>query len=943
MEFAVLESGSKNLMKLQCQRFAAALLALLSFQVSATPRYVDLNSTNPVSPYTSWATAATNIQDAVSHAFFGDTILVTNGIYQSGSYSSSGNNRVFIYNNLTVQSVNGPAVTTIMGYQVPGTTNGSSAVRCVYLNDGSTLSGFTLTNGATQISGTPYGGGVYCQSTGALVTNCVITGNAAGNSGGGVYSGSLVNCVITGNSSQIGGGVYYSGLTNCTLIGNSAVSLGWGGGAYYGTLVNCLVSGNHAGYRGGAAYGGSLINCTIVGNVGQPTSIEYCKLTNCISYYNSPDNASAGQGNNYFNNCCTIPLPNTGINTITNPPAFVNLSAGDFHLNAASPCINAGNNSYIANSTDLDGNPRIVNGTVDLGAYEFQSPVRFVSVSNPAPVSPFTNWLTAATNIQDAIDVANAGDFIVVSNGTYNTGGRAVYGVATNRVVVDKAVTVQSVNGAASTIIQGVGSPLGIRCAYLTNGAALTGFTLTTGGSRSSGDPLLEESGGGVWCESSSAVVSNCVVGGNVAAQYGGGIYQGTLLNCTVTNNRAQNGGGTFSNTACNCTLIANHAQQCGGAAYQGALNNCIITNNQAFLSGGGTYLANLNNCVVSSNKLIQGSGGGGAAFGILGNCLVTGNFAPGYGGGTYFSTLNNCVVSNNSAGFGGGVCYGVINNSLISSNSTRATGLYGGGAYSNILNNCVLKNNFANGSGGGAYNSILNNCTVVSNTASIAGGGIYGGALTNCIVYDNIGVNLANTKNFFYTCTTPIFGNAGCFTNAPVFVDEAIGDYHLQSNSPCINSGNNASAPGGTDLDGNPRIVGGTVDIGAYEFQSPSSVLSYAWAQQYALPTDGTADYLDSDGDHMNNWQEWKAGTIPTNAASVLQLSSPSNSVSGTTITWQSVSGVTYYLQRSTNLSAQPVFTTIQSNIVGQTGTTSYLDTTAAGHDLSIYRVGVQ
>jgi hypothetical protein len=100
----------------------------------------------------------------------------------------------------------------------------------------------------------------------------------------------------------------------------------------------------------------------------------------------------------------------------------------------------------------------------------------YVDGSNLAPAWPYRDWVSAATNIQDAVDVAAAGDEIVVTNGVYAAGATALYGMS-NRVAVTKPVTLRSVNGSVVTVITGSG-PNGsnaVRCVYLTNGAVLAG------------------------------------------------------------------------------------------------------------------------------------------------------------------------------------------------------------------------------------------------------------------------------------------------------------------------------------------------------------------------------------------------------------------------------------------------------------------------------------
>jgi hypothetical protein len=244
-----------------------------------------------------------------------------------------------------------------------------------------------------------YGGGAlysFDNPTGPLnINECLFTENQCGDYGGGLnYTGSQIsmkNSQFIANTSTSGGGGCYCNVTaqipgfiNCLFSKN--ISDEYGGGVYFAgitvsKLINCTFADNQA-PSGSAAYQQDLYKLYCINTIFWNTEVP---STDLIHVYNTGYPLTTGFYSNYCDiqgGVASIVAEEGGVHweegNITGYPAYVDPSNGDYTLNWTSPCIEAGKEDTTGLNLpeyDLNGNPRIFNPRVDMGAYEFQMPV----------------------------------------------------------------------------------------------------------------------------------------------------------------------------------------------------------------------------------------------------------------------------------------------------------------------------------------------------------------------------------------------------------------------------------------------------------------------------------------------------------------------------------------------------------------------------------------
>jgi len=424
-----------------------------------------------------------------------------------------------------------------------------------------------------------------------------------------------------------------------------------------------------------------------------------------------------------------------------------------------------------------------------------QGDVHYVSPDG-GDVPPYDALQSAARSIQPAVDAAEAGDLVLVDDGSY---------VVSNSIEILKGITVRSVNGYAFTAVDGNHTA---RCFHVDHPMAVVdGFTITNGwvcvvGERGTnvvemGEPAYAY-GGGVYIGSGGSLLNCAIVGNSVTATggsstisaggapghgYGGGVYMatnGVVSNCVFIGNTAKGVGGTGGVGPFSSGTRGGDGVGYGGGvgvALAGAVLNCVFSNNTAFGVGG-------NGDGVSYHGSLHAHGGdghgmGGAIYllstGLVEDCSVSANEATGAGGGTLQGgyngagfgyggavysvggTIRNCSVSSNAAATAGSGAWlenGLLDNSSLCGNLSCGAG---GGVYVSanaMILNCLISGNAIYGQGGGAYilaggtlqdSVIANNSSTGDYLLAVSGGGVYigaQGALQNCLIVSNTVAN---------------------------------------------------------------------------------------------------------------------------------------------------------------------------------------------------------
>jgi hypothetical protein len=539
----------------------AGLLALAAEASSAADWFVATNGADAASGL-DWDHPKATIQAAIDVAASNDVIWVSNGVYDTGVRIIHGTmpNRVALTKPLTVQSVNGPADTTI---------NGLNAVRCAYVGANAVLSGFTLTAGITRFDGDQYlersGGGAWCEPS-ALLTNCVLTGNNASVVGGAVYQGTLRNCTLTGNSGYFMGTAYSATLIDCTLAGNSASEGGgaelctltgctisgnmatWGGGVYWGTLSNCTLVGNSALAYPGGAYAATLIDCTIISNsASQGGGTMFGTMTRCTYTANTASNG----GGAYLGtqNHCTFRF-----NTATNGGGAFQSSLNDCDFDHNQALYGGATYSSTLVRCTLDLNFASTNGAGGGMCYGTAQDSTLTRNNCWKGGGAFNATLTNCT----------------ISNNLGGDGAGAYLGMLTDCTI---SGNIGDKGGGAYGV-------LATRCTF-------------------SGNEAWSD-GGGTW----GGTNEHCTLTGNWSHNNGGGTFSNLNRHCILTGNRSfQNGGGAYFGTLINCLLAGNTADgSYGGGAFAASLTNCTVVGNSAVKEGGGVCDGTLRNCIVYFN-----------------------------------------------------------------------------------------------------------------------------------------------------------------------------------------------------------------------------------------------------------------------------------------------------------------------------------------------------